>query len=330
MISLSDLRPKFFVFSISGSVFCTSSRMVRMLAFFRQLYERTESSSSSTLLSRCSLPAPTRAGSLEPSTGCSSTLVEVDEDVQVIAHQLGGQRHGVVRRHRAVGPDIERQLVVVGGLAQTRRLDEVVHLLHRRVHRVNRNPADAEVLVEVLVGRDIAAPALDPQLHVQLAALGDGRNVCIRLEDFDVGVGLDVARPHFAGLVDAEVQRLGVVDVAGERNLLQVEDDVGRVLDDALNGRELVQHAVDLDGGDRRAFDRRQQHAAQRVANRGAEAAFKRLGIKTAEAIGEGFALEFEPLGTLKTFPHVFFLSGRQPGLQTCRLTASLDAIGAR
>ena len=37
LISLSDLRPKFLVLSISASVFCTSSRIVRMFAFFRQL-----------------------------------------------------------------------------------------------------------------------------------------------------------------------------------------------------------------------------------------------------------------------------------------------------
>src|SRR5678809_1030711 len=60
LISLSDLRPKFFVLSISASVFCTSSRIVRMFAFLRQLYERTDSSSSSTLLSRFSLLAPAR------------------------------------------------------------------------------------------------------------------------------------------------------------------------------------------------------------------------------------------------------------------------------
>ncbi len=33
LISFKDLRPKFFVLSISASVFATSSRMVRMLAF---------------------------------------------------------------------------------------------------------------------------------------------------------------------------------------------------------------------------------------------------------------------------------------------------------
>ena len=37
LISFSDLRPKFLVLSISFSVFCTSSRMVWILAFFRQL-----------------------------------------------------------------------------------------------------------------------------------------------------------------------------------------------------------------------------------------------------------------------------------------------------
>src|SRR5262250_3044344 len=37
LISLSDLRPKFFVFSISFSLFCTNSRMVWIFAFLRQL-----------------------------------------------------------------------------------------------------------------------------------------------------------------------------------------------------------------------------------------------------------------------------------------------------
>jgi hypothetical protein len=46
-------------------------------------------------------------------------------------------------------------------------------------------------------------------------------------------IRLDVAGAHFAGLVDAQVERLGRVGVHLERDLLQVEDDVGRVLDHA-------------------------------------------------------------------------------------------------
>src|ERR1044071_7527963 len=37
LISFNDLRPKFLVFNISASVFCTSSPMVWIFAFFRQL-----------------------------------------------------------------------------------------------------------------------------------------------------------------------------------------------------------------------------------------------------------------------------------------------------
>ena len=153
LISLSDLRPKFLVLSISPSVFCTSSRIVRMFAFFRQLYDRTESSSSSTLLSRCSLSDARAAVAAAPRAAELAGLVEADEDGEVVADQLGRERHRVARRHRAVGPHLERQLVVVGGLADARGLDDVVHLLDRRVDRVDRNPADAEILVEVLVGR---------------------------------------------------------------------------------------------------------------------------------------------------------------------------------
>ena len=80
MISFSDLRPKFFVLSISASVFCTSSRIVRMFAFFRQLYERTDSSSSSTLLSRFSFdtaPCACSAGASGAWSAASSRLMKM-------------------------------------------------------------------------------------------------------------------------------------------------------------------------------------------------------------------------------------------------------------
>ena len=58
---------------------------------------------------------------------------------------------------------------------------------------------------------------------------------------------------------------------------LEVEDDVGDVLADALDRRELVRDALDLDRGDRGALDGREQHAAQRVAVGVAEATIERL-----------------------------------------------------
>jgi competence protein ComEC len=67
LISLSDFLPKFLVFSSSDSVFWTRSAMVRMLAVFRQLDARTESSSSSTFRNRCSFSCNRGVGSGPPS-----------------------------------------------------------------------------------------------------------------------------------------------------------------------------------------------------------------------------------------------------------------------
>jgi hypothetical protein len=64
-----------------------------------------------------------------------------------------------------------------------------------------------------------------------------------------------------------------------------------------------VEHAVDLDRGDRRTFDGGQQDTAKGVADRRPESAFEWLRVESAEPIRERFTLEFEPLGSLKTFP---------------------------
>jgi hypothetical protein len=62
-----------------------------------------------------------------------------------------------------------------------------------------------------------------------------------------------------------------------QRDLLHVEHDVGNVLADARYGRELMQNALDLNRGDRRALQRREQHAPKRVAESQSEAALQRL-----------------------------------------------------
>jgi len=92
-----------------------------------------------------------------------------------------------------------------------------------------------------------------------------------------------------------------------------------------------VEDGGDLHRGNRRALNRREQHAPHRVANCRAEAALERLRVEPAEPIGERIALDLEPLGTLKTFPEHCacpFLSGvdapdsptgPQTGLRTCK-----------
>ena len=75
-----------------------------------------------------------------------------------------------------------------------------------------------------------------------------------------------------------EHEALDAIALHLDRDVLDVEHDVDDVLADAGNRRELVQHAVDVDRGDRGALQRGKQHPAQRVAERLAEAALERLG----------------------------------------------------
>ena len=91
-----------------------------------------------------------------------------------------------------------------------------------------------------------------------------------------------------------------------ERNLLQVQDDVGGVFDHAGDGAELVGHAFDAHGRDGRAFNRAQQHAAQAVADGGAESALERLGGEHAVTLGERFRIGDQPLWFLESFEHSF------------------------
>ena len=80
---------------------------------------------------------------------------------------------------------------------------------------------------------------------------------------------------------------LGLLAGVLDHQALDVEDDVGHVLDDAGDGADLVLHALDLDARDGAAFQAGQQDAAQAVADGHAEAALERLGDELAVGVGQ-------------------------------------------
>ena len=128
----------------------------------------------------------------------------------------------------------------------------------------------------VLVGRGVAPAPLDGDVDGQ-AALGVERgDVQVGVEDLDVGGELQVAGGDVAGPRTSRRRVTGSSAVHPDSEVLQVQDDVGDVLLHAGQGGELVQGVVEADLGDRRAGDRRQQGAAQRVAERVAEAGLER------------------------------------------------------
>jgi len=91
-------------------------------------------------------------------------------------------------------------------------------------------------------------------------------------------VRFDVARIHRARSVVLDVHHRFVhVGREDQRELLQPLDDLVHVLDHARNRLVLVHHAVEPEGPHRGAPQRREQHAAQRVAERVAVAPLQRL-----------------------------------------------------
>ena len=174
------------------------------------------------------------------------------------------------------------------------------------MNRIDRNIADGEVFIEVLIGRDVAAAGAQAHFDVELAALADGGDVQVPVEHFDVGIGLDLAREDVAGTIDAEANGLDALAHDLERDLLQVEDDVGGVFDNAGDGAEFVVGAFDAHGGDGGSFDRAEEYAAESVTDGGAESPLEGLGGEHAIPFREGLGIGHQPLWFLEAFEHSF------------------------
>src|SRR5215213_6455108 len=219
--------------------------------------------------------------------------VGVGEDRQLADENLSRLAQRGVRVDRAIGLDVERQLVEVRLLADARLLDGVRHTAHRREDRVDRDDADRLVGGLVLLSRAVAATATDRQVDLELGSSLERRDVRVRVEDLDAGGQIDVLRGDLARARDDERRLdLGRVGVHPADDALEVEDDVGHVLLDPGDRRELVRNALDADARDGRPGERAQQHAAQRVAERVAEAAVERLDREGTAVLLDGLGCD--------------------------------------
>src|SRR5262249_17970339 len=99
------------------------------------------------------------------------------------------------------------------------------------MHRVDRNEPQAQVFIKDLVGGNISAPALQAHLHVQLAAFGNRGDINVLIQDFDIAISFNHAGGDNARLLGLEIDGFRTVSVQLERDLLQVEDNVGGILD---------------------------------------------------------------------------------------------------
>src|SRR6266496_555513 len=252
----------------------------------------------------------TTDGSLDPRDAIGQAAEIL---IRLLADQdLGRLADRVSRVERAVGRNVEDQLVVVGTLADAGGLDVVRDAPDRREDRVDRDDADRVLRPTVQLSRDVAAAAADRQRHLEPAFVGQVRDLEVGVEDLELRRGLDVLGRDCAGstLRPAHLD-LRRVAMQALNQVLEVEQDVGDVLANARQGRELVRDALDLDRGDRGALERGEQHAAQRVAECVAEAAIERLDLEDSAVLVDLFVddlrdLELHQTGSCSHFAFLY------------------------
>ena len=94
-----------------------------------------------------------------------------------------------------------------------------------------------------------------------------------------------------------------------------------------------MRDAFDAHRRDGRAFDRTQQHAAQSVADGGAETALERLRREHAVPVRQRLGIGNQPLGFLKTFKHnldprfTALTSGAEPVILCASVTSSASEV---
>ena len=195
----------------------------------------------------------------------------------MVQQDAGTQGHGVPGGDGAVGPDLQGQLVVVGGVSHAGVLHGVVDLAHRGVHRVHGNDADDRLSVLVPVGGDVATALGQGQLHVQSGIGAQSGDVMLRVENLHIAVGLDVTSRHDPLTGGLDIDGFDPFAVQLGDDALDVQNDLGHVLLHPGDGGELVLDAGDFHRGHCGAGQRGQKNAAQGVANGGAVAPLQRL-----------------------------------------------------
>ena len=100
--------------------------------------------------------------------------------------------------------------------------------------------------------RNVAAAALDNELDLELALGIERCDVQIRVVHLNSRRRLDVCSGDHTGTLLAEVHDHRLVDVrTGDDETLEVQDHLGDVFGDAVDGAELVENPIHADAGDR-------------------------------------------------------------------------------
>src|SRR4029078_4370818 len=153
-------------------------------------------------------------------------------------------------RDRAVGPDLERELVVVGFLTNAGFLNTVANADYRTVDRVDRDDADLLNVLAVLGRWDVTAAVFDDHFHAERDVVGERGQDMTRVQHLNRLVGFDIASQDRTGRGLLDAQDTGGLAVVFHDERFDVEHDIGDVFGNAPDRREFVLCVVDFDLSD--------------------------------------------------------------------------------
>ena len=127
----------------------------------------------------------------------------------------------------------------------------------------------------------VALSHADLELHVERNIFSKSGDRLFRVKNHDMLVALDVLSGNLALLIDMQSNFLRIIRIHGQANLLDVEDNVSDILKNAMDRRELMLHAGNLDGDECGALEGGKKDTAQSIANGRAEPPLQRFADET-------------------------------------------------
>ena len=180
--------------------------------------------------------------------------------------------------------------------AWTTSLNELGATTNRGIQRVNVDDTDGIVITLVGLIGDVTTAITDAHAHGKVSALSEGSDVLLGVHELELRRDEEVRAGNLARAVDRDGRRSLVRGTQRtEHQALDVQDDIGDILDHVVDGHELVLSAIDLNRLDGSALKRGQQHATNRVAQRVAVAALERLDGNAGAGVVDLFDLNLGP-----------------------------------
>src|SRR6266705_710811 len=166
----------------------------------------------------------------------------------------------IVRCDPTVRPDRQNQLVVVGTLANAGIFDAVFYTDYWRKTRINRNNTKRHIRALVFVSGKKAAANPNVEFRVKFLLLVVRANYLVGIQHIDPLNRLNIPGRNLTLFVDVNCYRARFVVDRFKFYLLQIQDDVGYVLNDPGEGSKLVLRPSNPNGSNSSSFHRRQKN----------------------------------------------------------------------